>query len=83
MRITEETPLATKTRPEFVLMGVVVEESSTFVLLQDVGANESLVVRANDKIGNWRVVVESNAAVTLIGDGEQITLRLFANDSSP
>jgi hypothetical protein len=79
---TIETPQqAAKARPDFTLKGIIVEGSSTFVLLEDMNVGESVVIRSGDKIGAWRVTVDTNRSVTLAHDDEQITLRLFEDDT--
>lgn len=63
--------------PEFALKGIISEGSSTFVLLEDLDSSEPVVVRAGEKVGAWRIVVETDHTVTLVGDGERIKLRMF------
>jgi hypothetical protein len=69
-------------RPEFALKGIISEGSSTFVLLEDLDSSEPVVVRAGEKVGAWRIVVETDHTVTLVGEGERIRLRMFEEDAA-
>ena len=81
-RTIEEPQQASKARPDFTLKGIIVEGSSTFVLLDDTNLGESVVIRSGDKIGAWRITVDTNRSVTLADDEEKITLRLFEDDTA-
>jgi hypothetical protein len=64
-------------RPDFALKGIISEGSSTFVLLEDLDTSEPVVARAGEKVGAWRIVVETDRTVTLVGEGERIRLQMF------
>jgi general secretion pathway protein N len=69
-------------RPDFALKGIISEGSSTFVLLEDLDSSEPIVARAGEKVGAWRVVVETDRTVTLVGEGERIRLQMFEDEAA-
>jgi hypothetical protein len=72
---------AVKPRPQFRLTGIIVEDSATFAVLKDLTLDESKVVRSGDKMGEWLVTVGADRIVTLAGEHERITLRMFDSDN--
>jgi general secretion pathway protein N len=76
-------PQRGKPRPNFALKGIIAEGSATFVLLEDVDSSESVVVRSGQKIGAWRVMVETDRSVALVGEGEEIRLQMFDEEAGP
>lgn len=79
--ITETRPEVVQPRADFRLTGIIVEGSVTLVVLKDLNGDQSVVVRAGDKFGPWRVTVGSDRVVTLAGEGEDIVLRMFEEDA--
>jgi hypothetical protein len=70
-----------KPRPNFALKGIIAEGPAMFVLLENLSSSESFVVRSGETIGAWRVVVETERSVTVVGEGERISLQLFDGDT--
>jgi general secretion pathway protein N len=73
-----QQPVAPPAR--FALRGIIDEGSQTFVLLQDAGTSESVLVPAGGTVGEWKVTVENDHSVTLSGAGEPIHLEMFADE---
>jgi general secretion pathway protein N len=67
-------------RPQFALKGIVAEGTATFVVLEDMNSSESIVVRAGEKMGDWRVTIDTERSVRLIGEGEEIKLQMFEEE---
>jgi hypothetical protein len=65
-------------RPQFALMGIIIEPSATIVLLRDLARAESVTVRSGEKFGRWRLVVETDRTVKLRDGGEELELAIFA-----
>lgn len=72
-----------KLRPDLALKGVISEGSSKFVLLEDLNTSETHLVRAGERLGDWQVTVDSDRSVTLVGEGEEIKLEMFQDDTRP
>jgi general secretion pathway protein N len=65
-------------KPQLVLTGIIVSPAETTVLLRDPSTSESVVVHAGDTVGHWRVLVDSNYAVTLKDGAREFRLEMFA-----
>jgi hypothetical protein len=63
--------------PAFALKGIIIQQSETLVLLDDMTTSRSVVVRSGENYGRWRVVAESANSVNLADGAEQIHLELF------
>jgi general secretion pathway protein M len=59
------------------LKGIIVQGSSTLVLLEDQSTSESVIVRSGDNFGPWQVVAENDHTVRLATGTEQVVLDLF------
>lgn len=66
-----------KPKPVLSLRGIIVQPSSTLVLLQDMTTSESVVVRSGESFGPWRVDVEDDHSVKLAAGSEQVHLEMF------
>jgi general secretion pathway protein N len=70
----EEAPDA---RPNLSLRGIIRQDASTLVVLEDNSTSESIVVRSGDSYGRWRVTAESDDSVKLADESEELRLNLF------
>jgi hypothetical protein len=59
------------------LKGIIVQGSSTLVLLEDQSTSESVIVHSGDTFGPWQVVAENDHSVRLAAGTEQVVLDLF------
>jgi hypothetical protein len=64
--------------PAMVLMGIIVKESETLVLLRNPATSETTTVRSGDSFGPWRVWAQNDHSAILSNGTKQIALELFA-----
>jgi hypothetical protein len=77
LALAEPEPEPQKPAPP-ALKGIIVQDASTLVLLEDQASAEQVFVRSGDSFGPWRVIAASDHRVTLAAGGEQVVLDLNA-----
>jgi hypothetical protein len=68
---------APDTRPHLALRGIIRQEATTLVVLEDDATSETVVVRSGGSYGRWRVTATSDDAVKLADGSEEVQLELF------